>query len=588
MNDDSLVGPVQSPDSALVPLQYGGFSCKALVVEGENRLIARFEARGSSDWIEVTVTSLDAPGPVFRRLERCAVRYRGALAVRTDERKAEVSRLVLAVALSIDRLLTLHPGKTIAESLGRKRESGKWVFGRESLRAMLSPEIVEGSVAADGFVLCDVYPGSYLQKSHEGVLDLVLDFRREADGRRLLLIVGRRDDSKPAFATTTHFSIKHLSLGSVDPPGADAVRALVGFLLQLRDHDDLEVVFPDVLADVAPALLTETTVAEERPDEVLNLAIDAECGQSCAFCSIKETAPADDGGDRALARLIADLVSNHRRGVRKVRINGYDPLGFSRILEVLEETKRLGYTEVHIFSPCTSLANKTFFDAVVDLLPENVRFYVPLYSTRAEVHDRIVGREGAHALVMRALDLLLERLKRESVWILHVVTKEGLSELDSLVEFAQSKGVAFHPHMPYPSFESRADRYFASAPRMSEVADALAKPFLRGAHVGVQGVAPCVVFQRMRRENVSLRVWLDAPEQKPPLPGTEYRDERFRHRASETEHAAFHASAVPCPHEAKCVLASACPGEVLRSYVELYSMDEMRPVTLRELIDAMK
>ncbi|HMY16803.1 MAG TPA: hypothetical protein PKA58_10830, partial [Polyangium sp.] len=363
MNDDSLVGPVQSPDSALVPLQYGGFSCKALVVEGENRLIARFEARGSSDWIEVTVTSLDAPGPVFRRLERCAVRYRGALAVRTDERKAEVSRLVLAVALSIDRLLTLHPGKTIAESLGRKRESGKWVFGRESLRAMLSPEIVEGSVAADGFVLCDVYPGSYLQKSHEGVLDLVLDFRREADGRRLLLIVGRRDDSKPAFATTTHFSIKHLSLGSVDPPGADAVRALVGFLLQLRDHDDLEVVFPDVLADVAPALLTETTVAEERPDEVLNLAIDAECGQSCAFCSIKETAPADDGGDRALARLIADLVSNRRRGVRKVRINGYDPLGFSKILEVLEETKRLGYTEIHIFSPCTSLANKTFFDA---------------------------------------------------------------------------------------------------------------------------------------------------------------------------------------------------------------------------------
>ncbi len=588
MTDTSLVRPLQSTDIALVPLQYGGFSCKALVIDGEDRLIARFESRGNSDWIEVTVTSVDAPGPVFRRLERCAVRYRGALAVRTNERKEEVSRLVMAVALSMDRLLNLHPGKTITEALGRKRESGKWVFGRESLRAMLSPEIVEGSVAAEGFALADVYPSSYLQKSQEAILELVLDFRREADGRRLLLIVGRRDDSKPAFSTTAHFSIKHLSLGAADPPGADAIRALVGFLLQLRDHEDLEVVFPDILADVAPRLLSEGSSVEDRPDEVLNLAIDAECGQSCAFCSIKETAPAEDGGDRVLARLLADLVSNRDRGVRKVRINGYDPLGFSRILEVLEKTKALGYTEAQIFSPCTRLADETFCDAVLNLLPEAKRFHVPLYSIRADVHDRIVGRQGAHALVMRALDLLLARMEAEDIWLLHVVTKEALGELDSLISFAQSRGLSFHPHMPYPSFESRADRYFASAPRMSDVAEALVKPFLRGAHVNVQGVMPCVVFQRMRDEDAPLRVWLDAPERKPPLPGTEYRDERFRHRAGEAEHAAFHASSVPCPHEKKCVLASACPGEVLRSYAELYSLDEIRAVTLRELVNAAK
>ena len=582
--ETSLARPVQTVEMALVPLKHGGFSCKALLLDGENRLTARFEAQGSTDWIEVTVLPLDAPGPVFRKLERCAVRYRGALAVRTDERKEEVSRLVMAVAMSIDGLLGLHPGKTIAEALGRKRESGKWIFGRESLRAMLSPEIVEGIATAEGFVLCDVYPSSYLQKSHEGLLDLVLDFRRESDARRLLLIVGRRDDSKPAFATTTHFSIKHLSLASIDPPGADAVRALVAFLLQLRDHENLDVVFPDVLADVAPALLPAPAVAQDRPDEVLNLAIDAECEQSCAFCSIKETAPADDGGDRALARLLADLVSNRQRGVRKVRINGYDPLGFSRIGELLRRTKELGYTEAHVFSPCTRLADLGFCNEILDSLPEKKRFHVPLYSIRAEVHDRIVGRPGAHALVMRALDHLLARVDSRDVWILHVVTKDALGEIDELARFAASKGLAFHPHMPYPSFESKADRYFSSAPRMTDVVEALVPPLLRGQHLSVQGVVPCVVFQRMRNEKSSLRVWLDAPEQKPPLPGTEYRDERFRHRAGETEHAAFHASAIPCPHENKCVLASACPGEILRSYAELYGLDELRPVSLRDLV----
>jgi hypothetical protein len=493
----------------------------------------------------------------------------------------------MAVALSIDTLMGLHPGKTIAEALGRRREKGKWVFGREALRGMLSPEIVVGEPGVEGFSLGDVYPGSYLQKSHDGLLDLVLDFRREADSRRLLLIVSRRDDTKPAFATTTHFSIKHLSLGAVDPPGADAVRALVGFILQLRDHEGLEVVFPDVLADVAPALLPEVAAAPiDRPDEVLNLAIDAECGQSCVFCSIKETAPAEDGADRALARLLADLVSNRQRGVRKVRINGYDPLGFSRIVELLRRSKDLGYEEAHIFSPCTRLADSTFCNEVIEALPEGKRFHVPLYSTRPEVHDRIVGQTGAFARVIRAIDNLLSRLSPSDVWILHVATKDALNELEGLSKFAADRGLAFHPHMPYPSFESRTDRYFSAAPRMTEVAEAIVKPLGRGERVFVQGVVPCVVFQRMRNERAPLRVWLDAPERRPPLPGTEYRDERFRHRAGEADHAAFSASAVPCPHESRCVLASACPGEVLRSYAELYGLDELRPVSLKDLVES--
>jgi hypothetical protein len=153
-----------------------------------------------------------------------------------------------------------------------------------------------------------------------------------------------------------------------------------------------------------------------------------------------------------------------------------------------------------------------------------------------------------------------------------------------LAQFAASKGLAFFPHMPYPSFESRADRYFSSAPRMTDVAEAIVKPLVREQHITVQGVVPCVVFQRMRNERIPLRVWLDAPIRKPPLPGTEYRDENFRHRAGEAEHGAFHASAVPCPHKDKCVLVSACPGEVLRSYAELFGLDELRAISLRDLI----
>ncbi|MDI1450531.1 radical SAM protein [Polyangium sp. 6x1] len=589
-NETALARPEASGmEMALVPLRLGGFSCKAILLEGDDRLTARFEAKGSADWVEVTVLPHGAPGPVFRRLARSAVRYRGAIAERTPERREEVSRLVMAVAASIDALLERSPGKTIAEALGRSRERGRLLFGRDGLRALLSPEIVEGAPAAAGFSLVDVYPSSYLQKSHDGGLELVLDFRRESDARRLLLLVGRRDDTKPAFATTAHFSIKHLSLAAADPVGADELRALVAFVLQLRDHEGLDVVFPDILSDVAPALLLPSAPEEAEPSadsEVLNLAIDADCEQSCAFCSIKETAPAEDGGDRVLARLFADLESNRRRGVRAVRINGYDPLAHSRILDVLRRAKDLGYRAAHVFSPCTRLADPAFCDDVVAALPEDKRFHVPLYSVSPEAHDRIVGRRGAHALVARALENLLARVSPDAVWILSVATREGTGELEGVARFAAERGLSFFPHMPYPSFESRADRYFSSAPRMSDVAEVMSRALARGARMNVQGVVPCVVFRRMHEHGLPPRAWLDAPAERPPLPGTEYRDPRFRHRAGEAEHAAFHASAIRCPHEARCVLASACPGEVLRSYAEIHGLSELSPVSLRELVEA--
>jgi len=398
--------------------------------------------------------------------------------------------------------------------------------------------------------------------------------------------VKRRDDSRPAFATTAHFSLTHLALGAADPPGADAVRALVAFILQLRDHKGLEVVFPDVVADVAPFLLAEPEQEAPETDEILNLAIDAECGQSCVFCSIKETSPAEDGGDATLARVFADLVSNRQRGVRKVRVNGYDPLAYSRILEVLARALALGYTEAHIFSPCTRLADAAFFEQVLAALPPKRRFHVPLYSRTAALHDRIVGRLGAHALVMKALDHLASRLAPEDVWILCVATKHGLDELASVAAFAAERGFPCYPHTPYPSFESRADRYFSAAPRMSAVAEVMVASLRKGRRLDVQGVVPCTVFPRAREAGIPLRVWLDTPERRPPQPGTEYREERIRHRAGEAEHAAFHAQSVPCPHESRCVLASACPGEVLRSYAEMYGLEELQPVTLKALVEA--
>ncbi len=578
---------------ARLPARFADWALHAIALTDDQTLTVRFQA-GAADWIEVTVVPRDTPGPVFQRLERVAVRYRGKLTDAGDGRRDEVRALVAGVGASVEgRLALLPPGATIADALGRVREGGRVVFSRDTLRAMLSPDIVEGVPVAGGWTLVDVYPSSHTDKSGNPLLELVLDFRRPEELRRLQFVVAKRDPARPAFAHTAHLSLSYKAAGGVEPLGGATLRALVAFALTLRDHDGLGMEFPDVLADVATAMLPAPAeaAAEPPPDMAsasLNLALSAECGQACAFCSVKEVAPPVDGGDPVLAKSLADLGSSFQRGVRTLRLNGYDPLAYSRVLDVLRAATALGYRRVEVFSPCTRLAERAFAEAVVAALPAEKLFYVPLYAADGATHDRVVGRSGAYAEALRAIDHVVSLCGPAAVSVISVATRENLTALADLEAFARRRGFSFGAHMPYPSFESREDRYYTSVPRQADVVDAFARVYrtVDRRPLPLVGIAPCVSLRALAVHGVTLKRWLEVPDQPPLLPGTEYRDPKFRHGTGERASSAYAATAVPCPHAAKCVLLPACGGEILRSYIEVHGADEFRAVSLAELVAA--
>ncbi len=570
-----------------------GWVCERVELPDDGSLHARFRSAKDADWIEIVVAPLGARGPVFRRLPRCQVRYVGQLAVRTDARKQEVLALVMGLAQVVDARLAAVPGASIAEALGRPRRAAPIVFGPRAVRELLGLDgdaDGSGSARVAGFRLADVYPSSNVRTTVVKPLDVVLDFRRDEDERRALLVIGPRDDRVPAFLHTAHFSLSFLAAGLTEAPGVETLRAYIGFLLQVRDTPGMEVTFPASIEETftAPAL----AAAPEPPDKpddpaaVVNLAIGADCGQRCAFCSVKETWPAEDGGEAMLRSLTSELREKRRVGVRKVRINGYDPLAFSRILDVLRFATAAGFTEAQVFSPCTLLADEAFCDAVLAALPANRRFFVPVYGAAAEVHDAVVGVPGAFERAMRAIDLITRKEGPRAVSLISVLVRKNLPHVSDLLALVRRRGLEFSMHLPYPSFESRADRYYSAAARQTDavcaVRDAAGSPS-DGRMLLLEGAAPCVVFAAMRDTGVPIAKWLRMPADKPLLPGTEYRDPRYQHR---DEGSAFQARSVPCPHAAGCALATVCPGEVLRGYADLYGLGELAPVSLADVVAA--
>jgi MoaA/NifB/PqqE/SkfB family radical SAM enzyme len=561
-------------------LQVGDWYAAELSLPNDDTLRITFRERGGGDEIFVTVVPRDAPAPVFKRLENCAIRYSAKLTRVTQQRRAEVSALLLAIGSAIDERLS--GGGTIASTLGAERAPRRAIFSREMLRAFLAPELGDAP-AAGGWVLHDIYPSSQRRLTNQDELELVIELRR--DLRRALFSVGRADD-RPALVRTKNFSVVEIVGARTEIRELEPLRALLSFVFQLRDHDALEVVFPSVLADLGLRALPPASEAP-RIDGSLNLALDAECDQQCAFCSVKSASPAYDGGDAVYARAVSDLEASRARGVHRLRLNGYDPLAFSRVLDVLATAKSIGFDHVDIFSPCTRVADRSFADQLFEQLPSQPKFFVPIYATDAMAHDRFVGRDGAHALVMRAIDNILAL--GGSIHVLSVVTEQTVGELTRLHLFARERGLAFSAHMPYPMNEGRDDRYFSVVPRQTDVAAAmerLHRGMGEGRHdIPVYGVAPCVTFRTLREKGLTPWHWLLAgPGRR--LPGTEYDRKDIEHGAGDRSTDAFRVSTIECPQAAQCALLPACGGSILRAYIERHGSDEFVAVDLRTLIEA--
>ena len=569
----------QRTSTALVPVRAGAWLCKKLQIAEDGRLCVRFEAQGDGASFDLDIQKATADRPASRGLTATWMSVRGRLEAASKQRQAEASALVRAIATGVDGRVALQPERSLAEALGRDATPRRVRFSRQLLLNLLGPEWQPGAPLPGDWQMHDVFPASQLRQTEALTLAVEL---RHADGRRLVLLVGQRDQ-RPVLANTAHFDLEHLTLGT--EPGADgaALLTLLCFALQLHDHAGLDVTFPSLAEDVA-ALPAPERVADV-PGRAVNLAIPADCGQACAFCSALAALPPQDGGALRFSQLCQELRQARESGAAVVRFNGYDPLAFSRILDVIAYAVELGFTRAEVWSPCTRLAEPQFRADVLRALPPDTRFFVPLYAGSAARHDAYVGREGAFAQVHAAIIGLQQARGDDVIQMTSVLTRQNLHELVAMQSLCRDWRVPLTLHLPFPTSESADDRYFSEAVPFSELSEMLADAWARHRfRPEVAGLPPCVLMPRMRARGARVRDWLSL-ELSRHQPAGAYRDEKYQHSADGLGSQDTRvAPVVPCPRADQCAMAVACSRDVLRYYAERFGLAELVPVGLGDVL----
>ena len=171
------------------------------------------------------------------------------------------------------------------------------------------------------------------------------------------------------------------------------------------------------------------------PRRTLELALDYRCNLRCLGCRACR-----DGGERLSSERAAALLREARAaGARTAWLGGGEPTLREDLPALVRRARALGFEEVVVQTNGLRLAYPAYVRALVDAGATAVRLNAK--SHRAEVHDRLSRVDGAHALLLRALDHIAALASAVRVEADVLLARSTAAELPETVAFFADRGV---------------------------------------------------------------------------------------------------------------------------------------------------
>lgn len=447
-------------------------------------------------------------------------------------------------------------------------------FHAAAVELWLAPVLKRGeSLAATPWALTDVYP--------QGGGGVALDFDDGSrDGRRFQIELRLRDDDRPAARRTAKLDVLHASDPAQGWP-EDTRAALVTGLASLE-----ALLVEAEKGTVFKRIENATSMDHVRGTAALNLAIPADCGQACKFCSVRDrvSLPTVGEGEALMAdSLSRDIVRAAAQGVRILRINGIEPLNAPYLFDLLAVARDVGFDEFHLLSTCRPLADRAFCQRFIDAMPGKYRVYVPIYGSTAALHDAITGAPGSFDDVIAAAQNLRELVVdgHGEVLFTTVLTRDNLADVVGMRALSRPYCRFWEVHLPFPNTSGRDDRFRNISPTMSDALKAVYRPgWWPLADLQLGEILPCIAWAHERRSGHALITPLRIRHRTMELAGTFYAGAGYAHSFGSERDSAFISATTTCPHADDCALASVCPQKVYALYQEVHSLDELVPIPL--------
>lgn len=371
-------------------------------------------------------------------------------------------------------------------------------------------------------------------------IDVVLE---DAQGRRLVVFCERRVEGAACLAATRYLSVSYYAEAGVD--SAEAARVTRGLALALGARE----------AELSPEQVAEVLAFSGRalgnPRRALELRINRECNEECAFCNTPARSEAiltDPAGVEALLR--AEAAS----GCRSVLFTGREPTLEPRLEAYLRLATELGYEHRRVQTNGTAFASA---EVVARLLAAGMNeVEVSFHTANPETFERLVGRRNLLDRTERGIrNVLAAGLRCQLVM---VITRLNAGELPELVRglaarFPGLERIVLSPVAPVGDAATRPELW----PRLDELGAVTSEALVAATEAGLAAQVP---------SRCGLPVCLLAPAVRP------LSDELANEPGSTLEAGKAHAATC-----GSCELRARCTG-VWTPYLAEFGAGALRPI----------
>ncbi len=230
---------------------------------------------------------------------------------------------------------------------------------------------------------------------------------------------------------------------------------------------------------------------------MLELALDYRCNLRCIGCRACE-----DRGERIAPERAAALLREAREaGMTGAWIGGGEPTLREDLLALVRRARALGFVEVVVQTNAMRLAYPAYARALVEAGVTEVR--VNAKSGRAEVHDRLSAEQGAHALLLRALENLRALgAPAPEITADVLLARSTAAHVDETLAFFADRGVRRFALWLLYAGDASGDRADDEVPRIGDIVPALERAhdlaLARGLELASFHTPPCTLPPSLR------------------------------------------------------------------------------------------
>ena len=303
---------------------------------------------------------------------------------------------------------------------------------------------------------------------------------------------------------------------------------------------------------------------------------ETKCGLRCLFC--ENSSPSNTTARSASRRTeffemlsaLPDLAprKGEPRSGSECILSGQEPLDSPNFLKAAAEIRKRGYAHIRLNTTGIRLANAATVKTLARIGVDGVD--LPIYGSRAEVHDLITGTPGSFALLMKAISNIRRR-PGIRISLLHtLILKQNIADLPEICSFVR-RNVDVQPleiRLPYGTTAGELRNLPAVCPSFSEVRGILEE--IPPGPYRMSGLPPCICPAHLKWPGGAdspgnPHAGTSARKPWPAAPWTLPQDERSLSPG-------YH-YAVSCRG---CAMKSGCPG-VHESHLSLHGDKELSP-----------